>query len=217
MADFVSYQQFPNPEVAAPLLELLRRHEVAFETEFDKPRFDASFANNATSTYFVVKLHPEDFETARALEEAQNQELTSQVAPDHYLFAFTDEELMDVLLRPDEWNSFDVTLARQILQDRGKTISPEAARLLRQQRNADLAQPEPSQKAWIAWGYLTAVLGGLFAFFIGWHLHTHRKTLPDGRKVHAFTPGDRAHGLRIMVLGALMVLGLICFRIYSAG
>ncbi|TGE25437.1 hypothetical protein E5K00_09675 [Hymenobacter aquaticus] len=214
MTEFVFYQQFPNPEVAAPLLELLRQHAVAFETSFDRPAFDPSFANNATSTHFVVKLHPGDFEQARALEEAQNQQLTAQVAPDHYLFAFTDAELMDVLLKPDEWNSFDVTLARQILQERGNVISPEAARLLRQQRNADLARPEPSQKAWIAWGYVTALLGGLFAFFIGWHLHTHRKTLPDGRKVHAFTAPDRAHGLRIMVLGAIMVLVLICFRIY---
>ncbi|UOQ74619.1 hypothetical protein [Hymenobacter cellulosilyticus] len=215
MADFVFYQQFPNPEVAAPLLELLRQHEVPFETSLDKPSFDPSFAHNETSTHYVVKLQAADFEKVRALEEAQNQELIRQVDPSHYLFTFTDTELADVLLKPDEWNSFDVTLARQILQDRGTVISPEAARLLRQQRNADLAQPEPSQKAWILWGYATALLGGLFAFFIGWHLYTHRKTLPDGRKVHAFTAPDRLHGLRIMVLGAVMLVLLVCLRIYS--
>ena len=215
MADFVFYQQFPNPEVAAPLLELLRQHEVPFETSFDKPSFDPSFAHNETSTHFVVKLQPADFETARALEEVQYQELITQVYPGQYLFTFSDAELADVLLKPDEWNSFDVTLARQILQDRGTVISSEAARLLRQQRNADLARPEPSQKAWILWGYAAALLGGLFAFFVGWHLYTHRKILPDGRKVHAFTAHDRLHGLRIMVLGAIMLVLLVCFRIYS--
>ncbi|TGE16798.1 hypothetical protein [Hymenobacter elongatus] len=152
---------------------MLPRHDVAFETNSGRPAFDVTCANHETSTHFVVKLHPQDFEIVRGLEEAQNQQLIGQVSPDHYLFTFTDEELIDVLLKPNEWNGFAVTLARQILQDRGKLISSEAVLLLRKQRTAD-------------------------------------------RQVLAYSASDRVHGLRIMVLGVVMVVVLVCFRIYSA-
>lgn len=214
MSDYQSYQRFASVEVAQPLLQLLHEHGILYETVFDQPRIDPSFAFNPTSTYFVVQLRPEDFERAHALELAASDELTANASTDHYLFNFTDDELLDILLKPDEWNSFDVALARRILRQRSHDVSPALTERLRQQRLQDLARPEPRQKAWVISGYATALLGGIVALFIGWHLYSHKKQLPDGRQVYGFLPQDRAHGLRILVLGVLGFLLVLAWRLY---
>ncbi|GGG36613.1 hypothetical protein [Hymenobacter glacieicola] len=212
MSEFQSYQRFPNVEVAQPLLQLLHQHNIPYETKLDQPRIDPSFAFNPTNSYFVVQLRPEDFDIARTLELDANDALTVSAAPDHYLFSFSDEELLDVLLKPDEWNSFDVALARRILRQRGHDVSPALTERLRQQRLQDLARPEPPQKAWILFGYAMALLGGIVAVFIGWHLYSHKKQLPNGQQVLAFQPRDRAHGLRIVVLGGVCFLLALASR-----
>ncbi|MBO0360035.1 hypothetical protein J0X19_18895 [Hymenobacter sp. BT186] len=216
MPDFIQYQVFLTPEAAQPLLTLLRQQEIPFETSFDQHAFDVTFAYNSTRTQFVVKLRQQDFDTARALETAVSEQLTASVAPDHYLFNFSDEELFDLLAKPDEWSNFDVTLAQQLLRKRGRDVSPDAVRLLRQHRAAELARPEESQKAWILAGYAFALLGGLIGLFIGWHLASHKKQLFDGRQVRAFSAADQAHGWRILGLGAVSIIGWTFLRWYTA-
>lgn len=206
MNTFLPYQSFASEIVARPLLELLERHQLLVETGWAKPDFDVSMANNATDTRFVVRLQTADFEVARQLEEAENDLLTTQADPGHYLFGFTDDELFEILVKPDEWNSYDVSLSRHILRLRGREVSPDTMRLLRRHRVAEMAKPEPSQKTWIVAGYLFAVLGGILGIIIGWHLHFHQKTLSDGTQVRAFSPHDRVHGLRILLLGIIGVL-----------
>ncbi|QJX47701.1 hypothetical protein HMJ29_12415 [Hymenobacter taeanensis] len=215
MSEFISYQRFPSLEVAQPLLDILRQRGIEFETGFDRPRFDVTFAFNPTSTYFVVKLRQEDFEAARLAEEQTNETLTASVPIDHYLYSFTDGELLEILAKPDEWNNLDVTLARQLLRQRGHDVSPDVVQLLRQRRLVELAKPEESQKTWILAGYLMAILGGIVAVFIGWHLFKHQKQLPTGEKVLAFAPTDRQHGLRIFILGVLGTIFWTGLRIYT--
>ena len=131
--------------------------------------------------------------------------MVTQPAPNHYLFGFTDDELFEILVKPDEWNSYDVSLARRVLHLRGREISPDTVQLLRRHRVAEMAKPEPSQPAWIVAGYFLAVLGGFLGVIIGWHLHFHKRNLPDGTQVRAFSPRDRVHGLRIMLLSVFGV------------
>lgn len=203
MNKFLPYQSFASEAVAQPLLLLLEHHQIPVETGWAKPDFDVSMANNATDTRFVIRLQAASFEQARQLEESENDLLVVQAAPDHYLYGFTDDELFEILVKPDEWNSYDVSLARHILRLRGREVSPDTVQLLRRHRLAEMAKPEPSQKAWIVAGYFFAVLGGILGIIIGWHLHFHKKTLSDGTQVRAFSPRDRIHGFRILLLGVL--------------
>ncbi|GAA3989564.1 hypothetical protein [Hymenobacter antarcticus] len=160
-------------------------------------------ANNATDTRFVVRLHLADFERARQVEDEENEALMAEAAPDHYLFGFSDDELFDILVKPDEWNSYDVSLARHVLRQRGREVSPDTVQLLRRHRVAEMAKPEPSQKTWIVAGYLFAAVGGILGMAIGWHLHYHKKMLSDGTQVRAFSARDRLHGFRILLLGVV--------------
>ncbi|MGI4834764.1 MAG: hypothetical protein ACRYFK_15015 [Janthinobacterium lividum] len=56
-------------------------------------------------------------------------------------------------------------------------------------------------------GYGLALLGGLFSSLVGAQLYFHRRALPDGRRTYAYSAPDQAHGLQMLVLGAV-VFGL---------
>jgi len=206
--EFRDFQTFASTEAAQPLLAALERQGIAALTAFDNGQvaFDPSFANNQLTSKFTVKLALADFEQASQVLADLDKDALSQANPNHYLFNFADEELFDLLLKPDEWSSFDVALASQLLRKRGRDISPDTLRLLRQHRVAKLAQPDDDHSIWVRSGYASALLGGLIGFFIGYHLYTHRNQLPDGRRVYAYSPKDRVHGVRIMVLGAVMLV-----------
>ncbi|RZK15469.1 MAG: hypothetical protein EOO56_22780 [Hymenobacter sp.] len=207
-SDFRDFQTFASAGAAEPLLAALTRQGLNYHTSVDNGQlaFDPSFANNQLISRFIVKVRLADFERASQVLADLNQHALDQVAPDHYLFSFTDEELFDLLVKPDEWSALDVALAGQLLRQRGRDISPDTLRLLRQHRVAELTQPDQDHRAWVAGGYIMALLGGLFGVMIGYQLYFHRKQLPDGRRVYAYSATDRVHGLRILVLGVVCLL-----------
>jgi hypothetical protein len=86
---------------------------------------------------------------------------------------------------------------------------------LKKERLHELARPDENNTAWIYIGYICAFLGGLLGIFIGWHLSTFKKTLPDGQKVYGYTTKHRSHGNRILMLGIVMMIFWISFRIIN--
>ena len=212
--EFQTYQRFPNATVAQPLLHLLHEHGLDYDTRLDQLPIDASFAFNETSRYFLVRLRPADFERARALEQRAAEVRSAEVSADYYLLSFSNAELLDVLLKPDEWNSFDVVLAQRLLRERGQPVSPELLNQMRRQRLDDLSQPAPRQPLGVLAGYVLALLGGVAGLFIGLHLYSHYRQLPNGQRVPAFQAPDRAHGLRILMLSVVCFLALLGWRLY---
>jgi hypothetical protein len=214
-AGFRNFQTFASAGAAEPLLQALKAAGIPYHTTFDTGQvaFDPSFANNQLTSNFTVQLGLDDFERGTHLLDQLNQHALSQIAPDHYLFRFTDEELMDIVVKPDEWSALDVSLAGQLLRQRGRDISPDALQLLRQRRVAELAQPDQNHKALVRGGYLSAMLGGLIGIGIGYQLYTSRKQLPTGQRVYAYSPTDRVHGIRMMVLGVCVFILVMAARL----
>lgn len=214
-AGFRNFQTFASAGAAQPLLQALQEAGIPHHTTFDTGQvaFDPSFANNQLTSNFTVQLALADFERGTQLLNKLNEHALSQIAPDHYLFRFTDEELMDIVVKPDEWSALDVALAGQLLRQRGRDVSLDALQLLRQRRVAELAQPDQDHKALVRGGYLSAMLGGIIGIGIGYQLYTSRKQLPTGQRVYAYSPTDRVHGIRMMVLGTCVFILVMAARL----
>jgi hypothetical protein len=58
-------------------------------------------------------------------------------------------------------------------------------------------------------------LGGFLGVFIGWHLLTYKKTLPNGNRIYAYSGNDRKQGNRILVLGAIFIAIWVLYRIHK--
>jgi hypothetical protein len=214
--DFITYQKFNDPALAEELAEQLERHNIEYTIEQESTGFDPSLVMSNEAKYYAVKIKSADFEKVNDLLK-QNEEInTDEIDKDYYLFSFTDDELMDVITKADEWSAFDVVLARKLLAEKGKEITEQKIATLHGQRIEELKQPEPPQTIYIISGYFFALLGGILGFFIGWHLSTYKKTLPDGERVYGYTENDRWHGRLIFYLSFVGLAMGLAFKLLPA-
>ena len=211
--EFLIFKKYNDKESAEALTNQLQAHGIAFQITKDIENLDVLYGTNPTTEFYYVKIKSEDFPKANALLlDIGNTDLNA-VDKTHYLFEFTDEELFDLLSKPDEWNALDFQLAKKILRERGREVNDEIIESQKKQRIVELAKPDESNRVWIFIGYLAILFGGLFAIIVGWHLFTYKKTLPDGQRVYEYSEKDRRHGKRIFYLGMIVFYISVIIRL----
>lgn len=203
--DYSIFRKFPSLEQANELKELLESHNIKSVLGDNVPPVDVTFSGSTLLHEYEVRIDQTDFEQAEKILEKNAENILDEIDPDYYLFDFTNEELYEILLKSDEWNSFDYTLAQKILSERGKPIDNDLLSSLKKERLNQLAQPEGNQKPWIIAGYFFSLMGGLLGLIIGYSLWTAKKTLPNGEKVYSYSTNDRKHGKYIFYLGLIVV------------
>jgi hypothetical protein len=198
----LTFRRFNSIEEAQELMDVLKAHHIACELE-DTSAFDVTFSGNTLNKEYRVKLQQSDFEPAEELLLNQPHVSADQLPSDHYLLSFSDDELLEIVTKPDEWSAADYKLALQLLKEHGKEFSADSIKALKKQRYNELAQPEENKPVWIIVGFVSALFGGILGVFIGWHLMTFKKTLPDGQRVYGYTTADRKKGQTILFLGLI--------------
>jgi hypothetical protein len=214
--EFSNYKTFHEQEAAAAFTQLLQDNRVEFEIVEDRESLDSLYGDKHLARQYFVKIQKQDFSHVDAILAADTQHQLAQIDRGHYLFDFSDEELFEILSKPDEWSVLDFHLAKKILKERGKDINDDTLGLLKKQRINELAKPEDDSNAWIYAGYLFALLGGLIGVFMGLALMTSKKTLPDGRKMYSYSVAHRNHGTRIFFIGITVFLISLMAKIASA-
>lgn len=208
MDEHAPFRTFRTPEEAQALASDLESLGFAPLIEDSRNYISSAFVG-AAPEYFAVKLPSCDFLRAEtALEEVAEKQL-GDVGNDHYLFGFTNEDLLDVVMKADEWNAFDRRLARKILAERGQPVNESSIPHFAQARLIEIAEPAGPQTLRVVIGYAAALLGGLIGVFIGHHLNTEKKTLPNGERVYVYNADDRSHGKWIFCIGMVMFLSLM--------
>ncbi|MGO4913832.1 hypothetical protein [Leeuwenhoekiella sp. W20_SRS_FM14] len=198
------FKKFPTLEQANELKELLKENGIESLLADNIPPVDVTFSGNTLQNEFEVRIKQSDFKKAEEILEKNAENLIDQIDKDYYIFEFTDEELYEILLKSDEWNAFDYTLAQKILKQRGKSVDKELLNSLKNERLKDLAKPEENQKPWIIAGYIFSHLGGFLGLIIGYFLWTSKKALPNGQKVYSYSANDRKHGKYIFYIGLII-------------
>jgi hypothetical protein len=213
--ELATYKTFFEQERATALVDLLKENGIEVLVTEDRESLDSLYGQKQFRQQYFVKIKKDDFKKADSILIQRSADQLAEVDKDHYLFTFTNDELHDILSKPDEWSEFDYLLAQKILKDRGGHVSDEKIAALKDERMRELAKPDEKNRGWIYAGYVFAILGGLLGIFIGWHLSTFKKTLPNGETVHGYTVEDRAHGNRILIIGLFMFMFLLGLRIFG--
>ena len=209
------FRKFPTLEQATELKDLLNENGIESILADNVPPVDVTFSGNTLQNEIEIRIKQSDFKKAEDILEKNAEELIDQIDKDYYLFEFTDEELYEVLLKSDEWNAFDYTLAQKILKQRGKSVDKELLNSLKNERLKDLAKPEGNQKPWIIGGYVFSILGGFLGLIIGYFLWTSKKTLPNGQKVYSYSENDRKHGKYIFYIGLIIAPTAMLLKVVS--
>jgi hypothetical protein len=213
--DFITYQRFNDIALANNLADILQRHNITYTIEEESLTFNPTFVlNNELANEYAVKIKSEDFEQVNQLLVEEETTNIDEVEADYYLFKFTNDELIDLITKADEWSAFDYLLAQKILTERGITINDKYLAELKEKRIEELKEPETPQTTWIVVGYMAAFLGGILGIFIGWHLLSSKKTLPNGEKVYDYNEHDRKHGRNIFYLSIIIFAIAVVIKVF---
>jgi hypothetical protein len=212
--EFITYQKFNDPALAEELAGQLENHHIKYFIEKESRPFDPTYSFNESSvTQYAVKIKSGDFEKVNQLLKDDESEDVTEIGKDYYLYSFTNDELMEVITKADEWSPFDVVLARKLLAEKGKVLTDEAITAINEKRIEDLKVPDPPQTYWIVVGYVCAFIGGLLGIFIGWYLMNYKKTLPNGQRVYEYSERDRRHGTIIFYIGIVVLVLAVGYRL----
>jgi hypothetical protein len=213
----IKYRSFNDKALAIELYQKLSADGIPVAWEDTEGFFDASFANNEFLNIYYIKIRQEDFKKADEILMRSVSESKNEPVGDYYLLSFSNEELIDVLKKPDEWNEFDRYWAKKILEKKGIDIKQEDLEQARVQRLAELKQPWTLDKLWIicaialwvAAFWFIHVYGAVAVIFIGGYIALSKKTMPDGQRVKAFSAGDRLIGKIVLAAGFILALFIL--------
>lgn len=217
MEELIRLKQFNTIEEANGVVELLEKSEIFMKIEKEKPSEDIIFAGNTLLTQICIKVKPEDLETAQNLLNELEEVNIDKLEPDYYLFDFSDEELIDMLQKPDEWSLNDFHWAQEILKQRGKEPDKVQIETWKNKRLEFLARPEAITPKHLNSAYFFCLFGGIIGILMGRHINSFKKTLPNGQKVYNYDPDSQKKGMKIAVFGTVCFFAeVILLLIYLA-
>lgn len=208
--DYSTFKRFIHKEEAEELVSFLSENGIICRLKDNTAHFDVSFSNNPMLNDFHVEVESTDFIRADGLLQAEMEKHIKEIELDYYLFSFSDDELLEIVRKRDEWSSFDFVLAKHVLTQRGVQLDKAAIQEKFEDRVEELRAALRAPHWMLVGGYLAACsilvlvflpeLAIPFALLMGVTLRFRYKTLPTGEKVKFYDVFSRNHGLIIIVL-----------------
>ena len=131
---FLCFQKYNDVDIAEAVGQKLFENGIAYTIENERKYWDPSFANNSFAADIILKIAPDNFTSAHKILETFYKDQLDITDNDYYLNSFTDDELFEIVSKPDEWGHFDYQLAQKLLKERGKDVSMEFIYQLKKQR-----------------------------------------------------------------------------------
>lgn len=210
--EFVKFQHFFIEDELLNLTDFLKEKEIEFQIDDNTPGFDVDFSFHPMKKDFIVKLRKADFPKVKSLLAERAKNMLDEVSADHYLFKFSQEELIDVVRKSDEWSVFDVQLAKKILHDKGVDFKEEEEKVMKEERLHELAEPKHFGGLWLILIYICSLFLGIFTVFLGWFIITYKKTLPNGDRIYFFDESTRKNGWGITIVSMLSLIAFFYFN-----
>ncbi len=180
MSDFKTYMSFIDADSSLELTALLEKNDIPYILQDTKSDFDPSMSLNEANKPYLIQIQEEDREKVDQL--VKNSYDISKVNKDHFLYIFSDNELIDVLKNEEEWHPLDVLFAKKLVQEKNIIIDNIEISSHQEKKRQKLYAHEKLPKYTILIAYLICFAGGMLGFAITVFLIVSKKTLPSGEK-----------------------------------
>jgi len=127
MSNFVDYKVFSSQDLAIDFTTLLESNEIAYEIDDSSMRFSLIPLENLNGKV-IVRIQDYDVQKADNLVLKQ----TTQMDKGHYLFTFSNEDLIDVIANPMDWTTKEVSIADFIIKQRCIVVSDQDIQLAKE-------------------------------------------------------------------------------------
>lgn len=203
---YVTYQKFNTLVEVEVILDILKQNDIQYKLEDNRQLTPSVIFGESSEANIRLKLKQSDFEKADNLINAFIETTIGTIDEDYYLLSFSDEELLEVVNKRDEWSHYDYNVAKIELKKRGIEISEKLDKALKENRLNELKHEETGSGIWTSVGYISAFLGGFIGIAIGLSLWKSKKTLPSGDRVYVYNSNARLNGMYITILGLIMFI-----------
>lgn len=243
MLEWMPLETFGSLDEAKALVDLLKENAIEAnlvnDVNLGGDPLGLDFQNRGADSC-IVRVHAKDVNRARRILEAgvRAESSDADAASMEMLGNFSDEELLEILQKQDEWNPENVILAQKILESRGKAYSDEDLKRFFDERVEVLRKPAAVKKSSVLLAFFGVVLSlsldagnflflgckdylyallvsgfcACLSFIAGLNWSYRKKRLPNGEKVFAFSSGSRKTAFVELVLSAF-ALGLVVLGI----
>lgn len=201
MAEFLTFSKFYTKEEAEAFAALLDSNNILFDAERLTAQLDKIYLGEDSEPRYLVKVQKEDFAKVESLMKSEMEKQVDHLPDNYYLFQFSNEELTEVIRKPDEWNHLDQLLARKLLMQRKVDVDSITEGTVFSQE--DLYVPARIETGWLVLAYLVAVLIPFAGIPLGLLMFTGKKTLKDGTKVPLFDQWTLNQGWILFTVGLL--------------
>jgi hypothetical protein len=203
---FATYSRFLSQEDATMLTDILTDLQIPYKIEKEINQVASVFMGETPESVIEVKIQQQDF--PKVNDVFVNQAKQDFIHPDfeHYFSSYSENELTGVLAEPNEWNTYDLEIARLFLLQK----NPEATIPTPNFKKA--FQPEKIAFKWILAGYMLCFLS-ILGVFVGLAISQAKKTLQSGEIVHIYDFQSVQHGKNMIVFGSISSLFIILYKL----
>lgn len=224
----LTFQRFETLPEAEEAKQILAAEGIPVAIENVPGILDSNFIGKEYGNNVFLKIPQEDFNRARQILIDNTPVDLSSVDKNYMLFSLSNEELEDVLAKPEEWGAYNYNLAKAILQKRNVNIDATTIETRREEHIQSLAKPKKIGAFWIRLNYTLLILNlaGIFLYsfvwlFLFWLVPIYcavwggavaysKKTLPDGNRIFTYDASSRDHG-KIIFFGGIIIFFLTFF------
>jgi hypothetical protein len=116
MDRYIEFQRFPDFDAALGLIDFLNAHDIPFQIDDSAARFDiASTTTHLMDNQIIIKINEAYFDKTNLLYRSNTYQTDENSSVDHYLYTFSDNDIIDVIANPEEWTELEVGIAKQKL------------------------------------------------------------------------------------------------------
>jgi len=163
MNDLIVLQKFPTLESAESLITLLNQNNIPYQIDDTGKRF--SLVYNPTGDFIFVKIQKSDLEKAQSILSEIDEDDSVSIGEDHYLYTFSDSDIIDVIANQSEWSKEEIKLANEIALQRKLDLSAETLKNAKKKKLEEEIRTEQKERGKIKntanWFLIIAVLSVL--------------------------------------------------------
>lgn len=198
------FDKYFNEEDAENYCTLFRNEGLHPVLEPPSEFFDAIIGQARSNEFFLLRVAAAEFPLAKSIIEKEVK--LRGIPEDHYLRAFKDAGLKDMLLNESDWSREDIAVGKILLEERGVLIDDIAIKKAKEIQKRDTQARQKISFPILLLFYIIAPLGALLPIVAGLIIYTMKDYDRDGEKSYVYSDDQRKHGLTLFAIGILSTI-----------
>ncbi len=212
------YKHIEQKSELDAIVKLLKSNNIPYEVSSAASIIDASIVGTVNMPKFTLKLHPSDFQEANHIIKDSINVSEIDINDYQHLKLLDNDELFEILRKPEEWTVEAELAARKILEHRNVRVSQEE---LEQEREAlriknrkGKSVPFGIQVAYfisIIMGFIFGIIFLIAGISMGYYYAFGKTVDENGNKQFIYDKKAREGGKLMLVFAGLCFLILCIF------